>query len=68
MFTGFKQSKYPEYEVITPQLQQSFSVRTLTVQDEEKMKGSLKTPLQIADHLNTCIFSAITKSPEEITD
>lgn len=66
-FTGF-QVKYPEYEVITPQTKQSFTVRSLNVSEEERLKGSLVTPAKIADHLNTCIFQSIIKKPEGITD
>lgn len=64
MFKGFQGVKYPEYEVICPQTLLSFNVRTLTVQDEEKLKGSLLTPLQITDHLNKCIFDCISKHPD----
>jgi len=67
MFTGFN-IKYPEYEVITPQTKLSYNVRSLTVQEEERLKGSLLSPTQINDHLNRCIFDAITKKPDHITD
>jgi len=66
-FTGF-QTQYPEYEVITPQTKKSFTLRSLTVQEEEHLKGSLVTPAKIADHLNTCIFKSLVKKPEEIDD
>jgi hypothetical protein len=66
-FTGF-QTQYPEYEVITPQTKKSFTLRSLTVQEEEKLKGSLITPTKIAEHLNTCLFQSIVKKPEEIVD
>ena len=65
-FTGF-QVKYPEYEVITPQTKQSFTLRSLNVGEEEALKGSLVTPTKIADHLNSCIFQAIIKKPEGMT-
>lgn len=58
--------KYPEYEVVTPQSHQSFMVRSLNVQEEEKMKGSLITPAKITEHLNRCIFDVIVKKPEDI--
>lgn len=67
MFTGFN-IKYPEYEVITPQTKLSYNVRSLTVQEEERLKGSLLSPMQINDHLNRCIFDTITKKPDHITD
>jgi hypothetical protein len=66
-FTGF-QVQYPEYEVITPQTKQSFTLRSLNVSEEERLKGSLVTPNKIADHLNSCIYQAIIKKPAEITN
>ena len=66
MFKGFD-IKYPEYEVITPQTKLSYSVRSLSVQEEEQMKGSLLTPSKINEHLNKCLFSAIVKKPEGVT-
>jgi len=67
MFTGFN-IKFPEYEVITPQTKKSFTVRSLTVQEEEKLKGSLVTPGKILDHLNTCIYECIVKKPDTCKD
>ena len=64
-FKGFN-LEYPEYEVITPQTKHSFTVRSLNVQEEEKLKGSLVTPTKIADHLNSCIFDSVVKKPEGI--
>lgn len=64
-FTGFQQ-KLPEYEVITPQGNQSFLVRSLTVQEEERLKGSVMTPIRITEHLNKCIYDVITNSPDNI--
>lgn len=64
-FTGFQQ-KLPEYEVITPQTNQSFMVRSLTVQEEEKLKGSLITPQKITEHLNKCIYEVISQLPQGI--
>jgi len=66
-FTGFNM-KYPEYEVITPQTKLSFNIRSLNVQEEERLKGSLMTPSKITDHLNKCIFDSLTKKPEQIKD
>jgi len=60
--------KYPEYEVITPQTSLSFTVRSLNVQEEETMKGSLLTPIKIIEHLNKSLFESIVKKPDEITD
>jgi hypothetical protein len=67
MFKGWD-VKYPEYEVITPQTGKSFSVRSLTVQEEERLKGSLVTPQKIHEHLNKCIYEAIVSKPEDIKD
>lgn len=67
MFTGFN-IKYPEYEVITPQTHQSYTVRSLNVQEEEKLKGSLITPSKVTEHLNKCIYETIVKKPENIVD
>jgi hypothetical protein len=66
-FTGFR-VQYPEYEVITPQTKQSFTLRSLSVSEEERLKGSLVTPSKIADHLNSCIFQSVVKKPEGVTD
>lgn len=66
-FKGFAVA-YPEYEVITPQTKQSYTLRSLNVQEEEKLKGSLITPTKIAEHLNSCIFSSLVKKPKGIDD
>jgi len=67
MFTGFD-FKYPEYEVLTPQTKNTFFLRSLTVQEEERLKGSLLSASKVSEHLNRCIFDAITRKPENITD
>jgi hypothetical protein len=66
-FTGFN-LVYPEYEVITPQTHLSFTVRTLNVQDEERLKGSLMTPTKVTEHLNKCIYETLVKKPDTIKD
>jgi len=66
-FTGFN-LKYPEYEVITPHTHLSFTVRTLNVQDEERLKGSLMTPIKVIEHLNKCIYETIVKKPDSIKE
>lgn len=66
VFTGFQHQKLPEYEVVTPQTNESFMVRSLTVQEEEHLKSSLVTPLKITEHLNKCIYDVITQAPEHI--
>jgi hypothetical protein len=60
--------KYPEYEVVTPHTHLSFSVRSLSVSEEEKMKGSLMTPTKINEHLNRCLYDSSVKKPEVIKD
>lgn len=67
MFTTFN-VKYPEYEVITPHTGLSFHVRSLTVQEEEKLKASFLSPSKITEHLNKCIYDSVTKKPEPIKD
>ena len=67
MFKGFG-TKYPEYEVITPQTKLSFTIRTLNVQDEERLKASLLTPIKVTDHLNKCLFEALVNKPEQVKD
>ena len=67
MFKGFN-LKYPEYEVITPHTKLSFTVRSLNVSEEEKMKSSLISPNKITEHLNTCIYETIVKKPAAIKD
>ena len=65
MFKGFN-IEYPEYEVRTPQTNLSYSVRSLNVQEEETLKGSLLSALKINDHLNQCLFGSLTKKPDGV--
>ena len=67
MFTGFN-LRLPEYEIITPQTKMSYTIRTLTVQEEERLKASLVTPAKITEHLNKCIYEAIVQKPEQVKD
>ena len=67
MFKGFN-LKYPEYEVITPQTKLSFTVRSLNVQEEERLKGSLLTPQKITEHLNKWLYESLVTKPEVIKD
>jgi len=67
MFQGFNIA-FPEYEVITPHTGLSYTVRSMTVQEEEKLKGSLLTANKITEHLNKCLYDCIVKKPETITD
>jgi len=66
-FKGFS-VKFPEYEVITPQTKKSFIFRSLTVQEEERMKASFLTPVKLTEHLAHCLFDNITKRPPEINN
>jgi len=65
MFTGF-QHKLPEYEVKTPHTNQSFTLRSMTVQEEERIKGSMLSPSAVTDHLNRCIFDCVIQKPKGI--
>lgn len=65
VFKGFD-IKYPEYSVITPHTLQEFTIRSLTVQEEEVLKASLLTPNTLSEHLNKVIFSCLVKKPDNI--
>lgn len=65
VFTGFN-IKYPEFEVLTPQRKQSFSLRSMTVEDEEVLKGSVLTPMSITEHLAQVIWGCLVKKPDDI--
>jgi len=60
------QINYPEYSLITPQTLQEFTIRSLSVQEEENFKASILTPNQFADHLNKIIWNCLVKKPESI--
>lgn len=62
-FTGFDIS-YPEYEVLTPQTLLTFTIRSMTVSDEEKLKSSLVTPKKIPMYVNDIIWSCLVKKPD----
>lgn len=66
MFQGFKNIEYPEYEVICPHTHNSFTVKTLTVQKEQRLKGSLVTPIKITEHLNRILWECVVQKPEHI--
>ena len=57
---------YPEYSVITPQTNREYTMRSLSVQDEEKFKSSSLAPNQFAGHLNTILWECIVKKPDDI--
>lgn len=64
-FTGFEIAN-PEYEVITPQSLLDFTVRSMTVAEEEKLKASLLTARKIPMHLNDVIWDCLVKRPDSI--
>ena len=64
-FVGFN-IQYPEYEIITPQTKYSYTVRSLTVSEEEKLRSSYLTANRVQDHLNRCIFNTLVQKPEHI--
>jgi hypothetical protein len=65
VFTGFG-IKYPEYALVTPQTLQEYTIRSMTVQEEETLKASLLTPARLPDHLNSILFSCTVKKPDNI--
>jgi hypothetical protein len=65
VFRGFN-IKYPEYSVVTPHTLQEYTIRALTVGEEEKLKASLLTPNKLAEHLNEVIWECLVKKPENI--
>jgi hypothetical protein len=67
MFKGFN-VKFPEYEVITPQTKASYTIRSLNVQEEERLKGSLMTPSKVHEHLNKCIYDSIVTKPDGVAE
>jgi len=67
MFRGFD-IKYPEYEVITPQTNLSYTIRSLNVQEEERLKGSLLSVVKINEHLNKCIYDTLVTKPKNVTN
>lgn len=68
VFKGFQSygMKYPEYQVITPQSLKSYTIRTLTVEDEENLKGSLLSPSKVPYHLANVLWNCLVKKPDEI--
>lgn len=58
--------KYPEYEIITPHTLKSFTIRSLSVQDEERLKASLLTPAKLSEHLNRVIWDCLVQKPSDV--
>lgn len=65
VFSGFGIS-YPEHEIVTPQGLKHFTVRTLTVSEEEVLKGSMLAPGTIAQHISEVLWKCIVKKPDDI--
>jgi len=62
IFTGFDIA-YPVYEIITPQTLNKYSLRTMEVSDEEKLKGSFINTKSIPSHINKTIWSVMKDKP-----
>jgi len=61
--------KYPVYEVITPQTGFSFKIRTLTLNDEIKLRTSvLSKKSSILNVFNRTLWDLIEDKPEQIQD
>jgi len=67
MFQGFQQ-KLPEYEIMCPQSRRTFTVKSMNIAEEEKLKGSFMFSAKMLDHLNKCLFDSTIpeKRPEDI--
>lgn len=65
VFDGFG-VEYPEYEVITPQSKQSYTIRTLTTEEEDVLKGSSISPSKLSRHVTDVLWKCIVKKPESI--
>ena len=65
MFTGL-QIKYPEYDVIVPQTLNKFTIRSLTVSEEENLKASFLNPRTIPVHATKIIWDCLVKKPKDI--
>jgi hypothetical protein len=61
-FAGF-QPKYPEYEILTPQTLIPCTIRSLSVEGEEGLKGSMITRRQTPELINKAIFDALVTHP-----
>ncbi len=65
VFDGFG-IKLPEYEVVTPQGNKKFTVRSLSISDEDNLKGSLIIPSSFPRHLAEVLWNCIVKKPDNI--
>ena len=65
IFTSFGIS-YPEYEVITPQSKKSYTLRSLSVKEEESLKGSMVTASKVARHLAEVLWACMVKKPDDV--
>lgn len=65
VFEGFG-IEYPEYEVVTPQTKQSYTIRTLTTGEEDILKGSSISPSKLSRHVTDVLWKCIVKKPDSI--
>lgn len=61
-FQGFA-PVYPEYEVLTPQTLITLTLRSMTVQEEESLKGSMVNRRQTPTLINKAIYNALVNNP-----
>ena len=67
IFKGFD-IKYPEYSITTPQSKIEYTIRSLTVGEEETLKASYLSAVQNVEHLNNILWKCIVKKPKDIDD
>jgi hypothetical protein len=65
VFKGFEIS-YPEYEIITPQTLNKFTIRSMSVAEEETLKGSFISPKSVPTHISKIIWTCLVKKPASI--
>jgi len=58
--------EFPLYDVVTPQTLAEYQVRSLTYNEELKLKASIPSDTNVINHLNRIVYEAIVKFPEQI--
>jgi len=58
--------KYPVYTVVTPQSRDTYLIRTMTVADSLKLKGSFVTPEGITKVVAEVLWDCIVEAPSHI--
>jgi len=58
--------EFPVYDVVTPQTLAEYQVRSLTYNEELKLKASIPSETNIISHLNRIVYDTIVKAPERI--